>query len=55
MSDLPKHAKVVIINAGIIENSTAYHLAKLFDMVTSVLQVVLVVKMQRKQRRLTIG
>ena len=29
MSDLLKHAKVVIIGAGIVGNSVAYHLAKL--------------------------
>ena len=29
MSDLPKHAKVVIIGAGIVGNSVAFHLAKL--------------------------
>ena len=29
MSDLPKHVKVVIIGAGIVGNSVAYHLAKL--------------------------
>ena len=29
MSALPKHAKVVIIGAGIVGNSVAYHLAKL--------------------------
>ena len=29
MSDLPKHAKVVIIGAGIVGNSVAYHLTKL--------------------------
>ena len=29
MSDLPKHSKVVIIGAGIVENSAAYDLAKL--------------------------
>ena len=29
MSDLPKQAKVVIIGAGIVGNSVAYHLAKL--------------------------
>ena len=29
MSELPKHAKVVIIGAGIVGNSVAFHLAKL--------------------------
>jgi len=29
LSDLLKHAKVVIIGAGIVGNSVAYHLAKL--------------------------
>jgi glycine/D-amino acid oxidase-like deaminating enzyme len=29
LSDLPKHAKVAIIGAGIVGNSVAYHLAKL--------------------------
>jgi len=29
LSDLPKHAKVVIIGAGIVGNSVVYHLAKL--------------------------
>ncbi len=29
MSDLPKHARVVIVGAGITGNSVAYHLAKL--------------------------
>ena len=29
MSNLPKHAKVVIIGAGIVGNSVVYHLAKL--------------------------
>ena len=29
MSELPNHANVVIIGAGIVGNSVAYHLAKL--------------------------